>query len=62
MPRQQTDVEFTLYGSDEGDQVFGDGWAEFDGADAIHDEIAFANGDETTFRARRWSAADGGTA
>lgn len=34
--------------------MFGDGWAECDGADTIHGEIALRNGDETTFKARRW--------
>lgn len=50
----QTDVGFRFQGSDEGDEVFGEGWAEIDGADAIHGEITFWNGDETTFKARRW--------
>lgn len=50
----QTDVGFRFQGSDEGDEVFGEGWAEADGADTIHGEIAFWNGDGTTFKARRW--------
>lgn len=50
----QTDVGFEFHGSDEGTEVWGDGWAEVDGPDAIHGEIAFHNGDETTFKARRW--------
>lgn len=50
----QTDVGFDFHGSDEGMEVLGDGWAEMDGPDAIHGEIAFRNGDETTFKARRW--------
>ena len=52
----QTDVGFRFHGSDEGTEVWGDGWAEFDGPDFIHGEIAFWNGDETTFKARRWSS------
>lgn len=49
-----TDVGFRFQGSDEGDEVFGEGWAEFEGPNAIHGEIAFWNGDETTFKGRRW--------
>ncbi|WP_279357187.1 hypothetical protein [Methylobacterium indicum] len=50
----QTDVGFRFQGSDEGDEVSGEGWAECKGVDTIHGEIAFWNGDETTFKARRW--------
>lgn len=50
----QTDADFRFHGSDEGDEVSGEGWAECEGADAIHGEIAFWNGKETTFKARRW--------
>ncbi|GJE44920.1 hypothetical protein [Methylobacterium soli] len=50
----QTDVEFNFHGSDEGTEVWGDGWAELDGPEVIYGEIAFHNGDETTFKARRW--------
>ncbi|GJD48019.1 hypothetical protein OPKNFCMD_0733 [Methylobacterium crusticola] len=50
----QTDVGFRFQGSDEGDEVVGEGWAACDGPDTIHGEIAFWNGDETTFKARRW--------
>ncbi|SDA15691.1 hypothetical protein SAMN02799622_01370 [Methylobacterium sp. UNC378MF] len=50
----QTDVGFEFHGSDEGTEVRGDGWAEMDGPAEIHGEIAFHNGDETTFKARRW--------
>ncbi|WP_280142264.1 hypothetical protein [Methylobacterium sp. 174MFSha1.1] len=42
---------------DKGDEVFGEGWAECDGADMINGKIAFWNGDETTFKARRWPRA-----
>ncbi|WP_288587591.1 hypothetical protein [uncultured Methylobacterium sp.] len=45
---------FRFQGSDEGDEVFGDGWAECDGADTIRGENALRNGDETTFKARGW--------
>ncbi|WP_375465525.1 hypothetical protein [uncultured Methylobacterium sp.] len=50
----RTDVGFDFHGSDEGDEISGGGWAAFDGPDAIHGEIAFENGDDTTFKARRW--------
>lgn len=49
-----SDVGFDFHGSDEGTEVWGEGWAEPDGSDAIRGEIAFRHGDETTFRARRW--------
>ena len=50
----QTDVGFEFEGSDEGMDVSGEGWAEMDGADGIVGEISFRDGDETTFKARRW--------
>ena len=50
----RTDVGFAFEGSDEGMEVSGEGWAEMDGADGIVGEIGFRDGDETTFKARRW--------
>ena len=50
----QTDVGFEFQGSDEGMEVSGEGWAEMDGDDGIVGEISFRDGDETTFKARRW--------
>lgn len=52
--RTRCDVSFDFTGSDEGDQVSGYGWAELSGPDKITGEIAFHNGDDTTFEARRW--------
>ncbi|MGU3469133.1 hypothetical protein ACLBXO_30240 [Methylobacterium sp. C33D] len=51
----QTDVGFEFHGSDDGTEVWGKGWAEVDGLEAIHGEIAFHDGDKTAFKARRWS-------
>jgi hypothetical protein len=48
------DVEFTWDGSDEGDEVCGDGWAELQDDGSLDGEISFRNGDESTFKARPW--------
>jgi hypothetical protein len=48
------DIEFTWDGSDEGDQVSGDGWAELQPDGSLDGEISFRNGDESTFKARPW--------
>lgn len=50
----QTSVDFTWHGSDEGDEVWGEGWAELDESGCLDGEISFHSGDETTFKARRW--------
>jgi hypothetical protein len=47
-------VEFTWEGNDEMDQVSGDGWAELQKDGSIKGEIRFHNGDDSTFKARRW--------
>ena len=52
--KTRSDVSFTFVGSDEGDQVSGQGSAEMTGPDTITGEIEFHNGDDTTFQARRW--------
>jgi hypothetical protein len=49
-----TSIDFTWHGSDEGDEVSGEGWAELDDDGSISGEISFDNGDETTFKAQRW--------
>ena len=48
------DIEFTWDGSDEGDQVCGDGWAELKSDGSLEGEIAFRDGDESSFKARAW--------
>jgi len=50
----ESDVSFTFTGSDEGDEISGEGWAELTEPDKIKGKIEFHNGDETTFNARRW--------
>jgi hypothetical protein len=52
--KAKTDVSFEFSGSDEGEEISGEGWAELTESDTIHGEIAFDNGDETEFEARRW--------
>lgn len=47
-------IEFSWGGSDEMDEVSGDGWAELREDGALEGEICFQNGDETPFIARRW--------
>ncbi len=51
---EKTDVSFEFIGSDEGDEVSGEGWAKQTGPDTIRGEIEFHNGDDTTFKGRRW--------
>lgn len=48
-------IDFTWRGSDEGDEVFGDGSAELDDDGNLIGEIRFGYGDETEFKARPWS-------
>ena len=50
----KTDVSFKFTGSDEGDEISGEGSAEPTGPNTIKGEIEFHNGDDTTFEARRW--------
>ena len=52
--KTKCDVSFGFTGSDEGDRVSGSGWAEMSSPGAITGEIEFHNGDNTTFKARRW--------
>ena len=50
----KSDVSFQFTGSDEGDEISGEGWAELKEPNKIRGEIEFHNGDDTTFEARRW--------
>jgi hypothetical protein len=45
---------FTWSGSDELDEVCGDGWAELTDDDTLEGEISFQNGDEAAFTAHKW--------
>jgi hypothetical protein len=54
--KTKTEVHFDWNGCDEGDQVSGDGWAEIDETGILTGEIMFDNGDETSFKARRWGS------
>jgi hypothetical protein len=47
-------IDFTWDGSDEGDQVCGDGWAELQKDGSLEGEISYRNGDETSFKAVPW--------
>ena len=47
-------IDFTWYGSDEMDEVSGDGYADLEDNGSITGEISFHNGDESSFKAERW--------
>ena len=47
-------VDFEWSGSDEGDEVGGDGWAELQPDGSIEGEISYKYGDETTFKGVPW--------
>ena len=47
-------VDFTWTGTDDGEPVFGRGWAEHD-ADTLHGHIYFHAGDDSGFRATQTS-------
>ena len=47
-------VDFTWEGNDEMDQASGDGWAKVLKDGTLKGEIRFHNGDDSTFKARRW--------
>ncbi|WAP67079.1 hypothetical protein [Jiella pelagia] len=51
-------VHFDFYGSDEGMEISGDGFAELREDGLIEGEISFRDGDESTFVACRWWAED----
>jgi len=46
--------DFTWSGSDEMDEVCGDGWAALTDNGTLEGEINFQNGDEASFTARQW--------
>jgi hypothetical protein len=48
-------IDFEWNGADEGDQVCGDGWADLRDDGCLEGEIAYHNGDETTFIAAPWA-------
>lgn len=47
-------IDFDWNGADEGDQVTGTGWADLRGDGWLEGEIAYDNGDDTTFIAKPW--------
>lgn len=48
-------IDFEWNGADEGDQVSGNGWADLREDGCLEGEIAYHNGDETTFTAAPWA-------
>lgn len=44
-------AEFTFHGSDEGDEIFGRGWAEIDGVN-LKGYLYFHQGDKSGFKAK----------
>jgi len=48
-------IDFEWNGADEGDQVAGNGWADLRDDGCLEGEIAYHNGDETTFIAAPWT-------
>jgi hypothetical protein len=55
----KTMADFDWDGSDEMDEVSGDGWAELCDDGSIAGEICYAQGDDWAFTAVRWAEADG---
>ena len=51
----RTGIDFEWNGADEGDQVSGNGWADLGEDGCLEGEIAYHNGDETTFIAAPWA-------
>ncbi|MDG5973024.1 hypothetical protein JAGODDHD_03794 (plasmid) [Sphingomonas paucimobilis] len=47
-------IEFDWNGSDEGDQIQGNGWADLCEDGSLEGEIAYDNGDQTTSIAEPW--------
>lgn len=54
----QIGVEFTWEGVDEGDQVCGRGWAYLADDETIEGHLFFHNGDDSSFRAKPFTADD----
>lgn len=55
-----TIIDFSWRGSDEMDEVSGDGGAELQPDGSIRGEISFESGDEYTFIARKWTSPTAG--
>ena len=53
---EATSIDFSWDGSDEMDQVNGDGSAELQPDGALHGEIRYHNRDEYSFIARKWTS------
>jgi hypothetical protein len=51
---RKTSIWFRFHGSDEMDEVSGEGDAEIEEDDTLSGEIHFDNGDESSFTAKRW--------
>lgn len=49
-------INFEWNGADEGDQVNGTGWADLRDDGRLEGEIAYDNGDDTTFIAEPWGS------
>lgn len=47
-------VDFSWHGFDEGDEVFGEGWAELQDDGSLNGEFSYHHGDESTFKAQPW--------
>lgn len=54
----RTGVEFTWDGADEGQEVSGRGWAVLVDNETIEGHLFFHMGDDSTFRAKPFTAAD----
>ncbi len=50
----KTSIRFKFHGSDEMEEVAGDGDAELEKNRTLVGEIRFDNGDESSFTAKRW--------
>jgi hypothetical protein len=50
-----TGIDFHWNGADEGDQVSGHGWADLREDGCLEGELAYRDGDETTFIAAPWA-------
>lgn len=51
-----TAIDFSWHGSDEMDEVSGDGSAELQPDGSLHGEIEYHNGDEYAFIAQKWTS------
>lgn len=53
---EATSIDFSWDGSDEMDEVCGDGDAELQPDGSLHGEIRYRHGDELPFIARKWTS------